>query len=156
MLSGPGKAEKLKSPHRVPRVRTASRPPGGHKGPPPMRRPQADEHRYAPLIVTFLQLSTRNFLLSKFSVLRLRKVSAAERPRRPSAGYGVPLRGSPTGPAPTASPGWRRAPGPARRDAGRNPAPSRDAAAAWAAGLRIPMSVLQYLPGPWAMRCQCF
>jgi len=71
------------------------------------------------------------------------------------------LRGAPGGavlpdrplPPHPASAGLRA---PARRGAGRNPAPSRDAAAAWASGLRAPMPVLQHLYWPGSLRCQCF
>jgi hypothetical protein len=48
-------------------------------------------------------------------------------PCRPSAGYALPLRGTPTGARATASP-LRGFGAPARHGGGRNPAPFRDAA----------------------------
>ena len=118
-------------------------------GPRPMLRLRAAAPRSAMLIVTLSQLSTRNFLF--FIVVYVANAQSFRRGTDSQTFGGLRERCSlPPHPADA---GLRA---PAHRGAGRNPAPSRDAAAAWATGLRAPMSVLQYLHVPWAMRCQCF
>ena len=104
---------------------------------------------FATLIVTLFQLPTRNFLL--FNVNCVANTQSFRRGTDSQTFGGLRERCSlPPHPADA---GLRA---PAHRGAGRNPAPSRDAAAAWATGLHALMSVLQYMRGPWAVRCQCF
>lgn len=124
-------------------------PLGGIESPPPLPRPRTAAHRLRDAHRDTFSTSHQQF--PPFNASRVANTQSF-RHGTDSQTFGG-LRERCSLPPHPADAGLRA---PAHRGAGRNPAPSRDAAAAWAAGLRTLMSVLQYVHGPWAMRYQCF